>query len=62
MAFDETLAVTITRGANDSHEPYSADWWEIRTAEELRDIIKRGFAGGEAFNGAVAETERARGR
>jgi hypothetical protein len=40
------------------NEQFSAAWWEMRSAEELRDIIKRGFAGGDAFQGAVAEAER----
>ena len=39
-------------------EPYSADWWQQRSATELRDIIKRGFHLGQAYDGAVAETER----
>ena len=39
-------------------EPYSAAWWEQRTTVELREIIKRGFGVGQAFDGAVAETER----
>jgi len=39
-------------------EPYSAEWWQGRTAAELRDIIKRGFGTGQAFDGAVVESER----
>ena len=39
-------------------EPYSAEWWQGRTAAELRDIIKRGFGTGQAFDGAVLESER----
>lgn len=58
MTFNETIAVTGTSGSDGAAEPYSAAWWELRSAEELRDIIKRGFAGGEAFQGAVSETER----
>ena len=58
MTLNETLAATGSSGAENAHEPFSAAWWEGRTAEELRDIIKRGFAGGEAFQGAVDETER----
>jgi hypothetical protein len=58
MTIDETLVVTGTKGADEAQEPYSAAWWEIRTAAELRDIIKRGFSGGQAFSGAVAESER----
>ena len=62
MALDEKVAVTGTSDAKqEAREPFSAAWWQNRTAEELRDIINRGFAGGEAFQGAVAEAER-RGR
>jgi hypothetical protein len=57
MTIETTLAGTRT-SANDAHETFSAAWWEARTAEELRDIINRGFAGGGTFHGAVAETER----
>lgn len=58
MPVDETLAVTRSRAIDDANQPHSAAWWEQRTAEELRDIIKRGFAGGQAFRSAVAEAER----
>jgi len=58
MTINETFAESGARLADESPEPYSAAWWESRTAEELRDIIKRGFAGADAFRGAVAETER----
>jgi hypothetical protein len=58
MTVDQAFAVTTVRGADAPHEHLSAAWWEARSAEELRDIIKRGFAGGEAFQGAVAEAER----
>ena len=62
MALDEQVAVTgISDVPNEPRETFSAAWWQNRTAEELSDIIKRGFAGGEAFQGAVAEAER-RGR
>lgn len=44
--------------AGESGEPYSVAWWECRTAEDLRDIINRGFAGGQLFRDAVAEAER----
>src|SRR4051812_9283404 len=56
MDVDET---TIGQdGANAALEPYSAEWWQARTTVELRDIIKRGFSLGSAYDGAVAETER----
>jgi hypothetical protein len=34
------------------------DWWRSRTAEELREFINRGFAGGDLFTGATAEAAR----
>jgi hypothetical protein len=34
------------------------DWWRGLSSDELRDIINRGFAGGELFTGATAEAER----
>ncbi len=58
MTLNETLAFPGTSPPNEAAEPYSATWWEGRTAEELRDIINRGFSGGQAFQGAVSETER----
>jgi hypothetical protein len=44
--------------SEEPQEAFSAAWWQQRTPEELRDIIKRGFSGGPAFAGAVAEAER----
>jgi len=58
MTLEESLAVGAAKTDSDSHEPYSVDWWESRTATQLRDIINRGFAGGPEFPGAVAEIER----
>jgi hypothetical protein len=58
MATDEIFAVLGKDSTIESQEQFSAAWWQRRSAEELRDIIKRGFAGGDAFQGAVAETER----
>ena len=55
---DETLAVVANDSAVESIEPYSVAWWESRTAEDLRDIINRGFAGGQVFKAANAEIER----
>ena len=37
---------------------YSEAWWETRTSGQLRELIERGLAGGEAFDGAVREMER----
>jgi hypothetical protein len=58
MTVDQGLAVVAAPDATESHEPYSVAWWETRTAEDLRDIVNRGFASGQAFRGAIAETER----
>jgi hypothetical protein len=58
MSLDETLAVVGAKPALESAEPYTVAWWESRTAEELRDIINRGFAGGQVFKAANAEIER----
>ena len=40
---------------------FSADWWKSRSADELRDMINRGFAGGDLFSGATAEAARRSG-
>lgn len=40
---------------------FSEDWWKSRTADELRDMINRGFAGGDLFTGASAEAARRSG-
>ena len=58
MTMNEALAVVETNEALESVEPYSVAWWESRTAEDLRDIINRGFAGGQVFQAANAEIER----
>lgn len=58
MTVDQTFSVVAAPDAGESCEPNSVEWWESRTPEELRDIINRGFASGQAFRGAVAETER----
>ena len=55
---EETLAVGANHADVERPEPYSVAWWESITAEQLRDIIHRGFAGGQEFAGAVAEVER----
>ena len=58
MTLNQALATAGESSADTAQQPYSAEWWQRRTAEELRDIINRGFAGGEAFQGAVSEAER----
>jgi hypothetical protein len=44
--------------AGTTRELYSAEWWQRQSADQLRDIINRGFAGGSVFRDAVAEAER----
>src|SRR5689334_1557990 len=57
MDVDETTTASPRQDA--APEPYSAEWWQARTPNELRDIIKRGFGIGQvAYDGAVLETER----
>jgi hypothetical protein len=55
MDVKETLEV---RDGTAAPEPYSAEWWQERSATELREIIKHGFRLGSAYDGAIAETER----
>jgi hypothetical protein len=58
MDVDEAAIVQGERSAELEPELFSADWWQGRSTTELRDIIKRGFSLGAAYDGAVAETER----
>lgn len=58
MKLDESLPQTDGDRAPKENELHSTDWWAKRTPEELRNIIRRGFSGGPAFEGAVAEAER----
>jgi hypothetical protein len=57
MDIDETTTALAAQDA--APEPYTAEWWQARTPNELREIIKRGFGIGQvAYDGAVLETER----
>ena len=64
MSVEQSLAAAPTPelvpapDAGESREQYSAAWWQRQSAEQLRDIINRGFAGGSVFRDAVAEAER----
>lgn len=58
MTLEQSLVAAPPADVGDPHEPNSAAWWQHRTAEELRDIINRGFSGGQVFQDAVAEAER----
>ena len=57
MTVEDTQRTAKT-GALEEPELFSAEWWQVLSAEELRDIIKRGYGVGPAYDGAVAETER----
>jgi hypothetical protein len=37
---------------------YPEEWWRSRSSDELRELINRGFAGGDLFTGATAEAAR----
>jgi hypothetical protein len=54
---DTDIVIRELTGSADN-EAYSPAWWRNRTSEELRDIINRGFAGGDLFAGAAAESAR----
>ena len=58
VTVNETLIRTGIEEPEAEPPPYSAAWWELRSAQELRDMIKRGFDVGTAYDGAVVETER----
>lgn len=58
MVIEDIRTLPDSASVDEAAEPLSAAWWQLRTAEELRDIINRGFSGGGAFQAAVAETER----
>ena len=64
MTVEQSLAAAPTSeraslpAAGDARELSAVSWWGSRTAEELRDIINRGFAGGQQFRDAVAEADR----
>ena len=49
---------TVEARALEEPELFSAEWWQLLSPEDLRDIIKRGYGVGPAYDGAVAETER----
>jgi hypothetical protein len=58
MTTNETTINAVIEPSVAEPAPLSAEWWALRSAEELRDIIKRGFGVGPAYDGAVVETER----
>jgi hypothetical protein len=54
----EDTQKTLDARTPEEPELFSAEWWQMLSAEELRDIIKRGYGIGPAYDGAIAETER----
>ena len=58
MDTDQTDVAQHAIDVQSAAEPYSADWWAQRSTTELREIIKRGFGMGPAYDGALVETER----
>lgn len=58
MSTDQVDLAVSAPAAETAPEPYSAEWWQARTAKELRDIINQGYRAGQAYDSAVAETER----
>jgi hypothetical protein len=57
MPVEETQR-TLDTAPDEAPELFSARWWECLSPEDLRDIIKRGYNVGPAYDGAIAETER----
>jgi hypothetical protein len=45
-------------GVGAAIEPYSSEWWHRCSPQDLRDIVNRGFAGGDVFTAATAELAR----
>lgn len=58
MTIEQVEIRVDARPASADPEAYSAEWWQMRSPQELREIIKRGFGVGTAYDGAIAETER----
>ena len=42
----------------EAETPYSADWWEERTSEQLQEMVRAGLGAGEYGAGAIRELER----
>ena len=57
MVVPEELAHAGT-GAPAIEGPFSPDWWQSRSSDELQAIVHRGVQGGEVFFAAAAEMER----
>jgi len=58
MSTGEIVAPPVCGHESFAPEPYSDAWWQERSAEELREIMDKGYRLGPAFAGATAEVER----
>ena len=58
MSVGEIAAPSASGRESSLPEPYSDAWWQERSAEELREIMDKGYRLGPAFAGATAEVER----
>jgi hypothetical protein len=58
MALEDTLAYADHASPDAAQAAYSGEWWETRSSEELRSIIRGGLEGGDMFDSAVREMER----
>ena len=58
MTMDERVKAGGDGDADLSAQPPAPSVWENCSAEQLREILGRGLAAGDAFTGAAAEIER----
>jgi hypothetical protein len=57
MTMQDKLAHAAA-GAPQVDRPFSPEWWQSRSSDELQAIVHRGIKGGDAFFAAAAEMER----
>jgi hypothetical protein len=58
MTMDETVKAGEDLDADLSAQTRAPSFWESCTADQLREILGRGLAAGDAFAAAAAEIER----
>jgi hypothetical protein len=58
MNVDEAIFSPESNSTANADAPFSAGWWQSRSAEELRAMMNRGIGTGAPFDGATAEAER----
>jgi hypothetical protein len=61
MNLPEMLGEGMQRETDAAVEANNSSYWGSFTAEQLREILDRGLAAGDAFTGAAAEIERRAG-